>query len=65
MRNLLNVPPNGDDDEGRPARALARRIGVALGREPGDLLLTGGRVLNVFTRRVEEADIVVADGRVA
>ena len=65
MRNLLNFPGDGDDHEGRPLRAMARRVGVALGREPGDLLLTGGRVLNVFTRRVEEADIVVADGRIA
>jgi adenine deaminase len=40
-------------------------VAVALGREPGDLLLTGGRVLNVFTRRVEEADVIVADGRIA
>jgi adenine deaminase len=45
--------------------AIARRIRVALGREPGDLLLTGGRVVNVFTRGVEEADVVVVDGRVA
>ena len=38
---------------------------VALGREPGDLLLTGGRVLNVFTLRVEPADVAVADGSIA
>jgi len=44
---------------------IARRIRVALGREPGDLLLTGGRVLNVFTRKVEVADVVVADGWIA
>ena len=49
----------------RQAESIARRIRVALGTEPGDLLLTGGRVVNVFTRRVEEADVVVADGRVA
>ena len=64
MRDLLNGLGDGSDD-GRHDRAIARRIGVALGREPGDLLLTGGRVLNVFTRNVEEADVVVADGRVA
>jgi adenine deaminase len=65
VRDLLNDPGKREDDEARHSRALARRVGVALGREPGDLLLTGGRVLNVFTRRVEEADIVVADGRIA
>ena len=44
---------------------IARRIRVALGQEPGDLLLTGGRVVNVFTRPVEAADVVIADGRIA
>jgi adenine deaminase len=38
---------------------------VALGQEPGDLALTGGRVVNVFTRRVESANVVIADGRIA
>src|SRR5439155_20262162 len=44
---------------------IGRRVRVALGREPGDLLLTGGRVVNVFTRRTEDADVVIAGGRVA
>ncbi len=44
---------------------LRRRIRVALGQEPGDLLIAGGRVLNVFNRRVEPADVVVADGHIA
>ena len=42
-----------------------RRIRVALGQEPGDLLITGGKVVNVFNRRVEPADVVIADGRIA
>jgi adenine deaminase len=45
--------------------ALQRRIRVALGREPGDLLLTGGQVVNVFTRRVQPANVVLADGWIA
>jgi adenine deaminase len=45
--------------------ALQRRIRVALGQEPGDLLLTGGEVVNVFTRRVQPANVVVADGWIA
>jgi len=49
-------------DDPRRAR---RRIQVALGQEPGDLLITGGQVVNVFNRRVEPADIVIADGRIA
>jgi adenine deaminase len=44
---------------------LQRRIRVALGREPGDLLLTGGGVVNVFTRRVQPANVVLADGWIA
>ncbi len=44
---------------------LARRLRVASGVEPGDLLLAGGRVANVFTGVVETADIVVADGWIA
>ncbi len=47
------------------SRSVARRIKVALGQEPGDLLLTGGQVVNVFNRRVEPADVVIADGRIA
>jgi adenine deaminase len=47
------------------AERIGRRIRVALGREPADLLITGGQVVNVFNRRVEPADIVVADGRIA
>ena len=40
----------------RDLHLLQRRIRVARGQEPGDLLLTGGRVVNVFTQRVEPAD---------
>ena len=44
---------------------LQRRIRVAQGREPGDLLLVGGKVVNVFTLRVEPANVVIADGWIA
>jgi adenine deaminase len=44
---------------------LQRRVRVALGQEPGDLLLTGGRVVNVFTARIETANVVIADGIIA
>ena len=47
------------------ATRIARRIRVALGREPGDLLMKGGRVVNVFTRTTEVADVVIADGMIA
>ena len=47
------------------AETIGRRIRVARGQEPGDLLITGGQVVNVFNRRVEPADVVIADGRIA
>lgn len=44
---------------------LQRRIRVALGQEPGDVLLRGGQVVNVFTSQVQPADVVIADGWIA
>ena len=35
-------------------------LAVSRGEEPADLLLTGGRVLNVFTGEVEEVDVALA-----
>ena len=44
---------------------LQRRIAVARGDEPADLVVRGGRVLSVFTREWLDADIAVVDGFVA
>lgn len=44
---------------------LARRLAVARGDEPADLVVRGGRVLCVFTREWLEADVAVVDGFVA
>jgi adenine deaminase len=44
---------------------LARRLAVARGDEPADLIIRGGRVLSVFTREWLEADVAVVDGFVA
>src|SRR6184192_2618895 len=44
---------------------LTRRLAVARGDEPADLVVSGGRVLSVFTREWLEADIAVVDGFVA
>ncbi len=51
--------------QGQELRILQRRIAVARGREPGDLLLTGGQVVNVFTQRVKPANVILADGWIA
>ena len=48
-----------------PTDVRTRLIRVALGDEPADVVVTGARVVNVFTREVETADVVVASGRIA
>jgi adenine deaminase len=44
---------------------LRRRLAVARGDEPADLVLRGGRVLSVFTREWLEGDLAIVDGFVA
>jgi adenine deaminase len=44
---------------------LARRLAVARGDEPADLVVRGGRVFSVFTREWLETDVAVVDGFVA
>jgi adenine deaminase len=43
---------------------LARRLAVARGDEPADVVVRGGRVLSVFTREWLETDLAIADGYV-
>jgi len=44
---------------------LARRIAVARGDEPADLVLKGGRVVSVHTGTIMECEVAVAGGEVA
>jgi adenine deaminase len=44
---------------------LVRRIAVARGDEPADLVLSGGRVLSVFTGEILEADVAIVGQHVA
>jgi adenine deaminase len=44
---------------------LVRRIAVARGDEPADLVLAGGRVLSVFTGEFLEADVAIVGQHVA
>ncbi len=44
---------------------LRKRLAVARGDEPADLILRGGRVLSVFTREWLDGDVAVVDGAVA
>ncbi len=45
--------------------SLQRRLAVARGDEPADLVVRGGRVLSVFTGEWLEVDVAVADGIIA
>jgi adenine deaminase len=47
------------------AADLARRLAVARGDEPADVVVRGGRVLSVFTREWLDVDVAVADGWIA
>jgi adenine deaminase len=49
----------------RAVTELQRRVAVARGDEPADLVLKGGRVLSVFTGEVFEADVAVAGEHIA
>jgi adenine deaminase len=42
--------------------ALRRRLAVARGDEPADLVVRGGRVLSVFTKEWLETDVAIVDG---
>jgi adenine deaminase len=44
---------------------LSRRLAVARGDEPADLVIRGGRVLSVFTREWLEGDLAIVEGFVA
>ncbi|HET7515365.1 MAG TPA: adenine deaminase [Gaiella sp.] len=47
------------------ASTLPRRLAVARGDEPADLVIRGGRVLSTFTREWLDGDVAVVDGVVA
>jgi adenine deaminase len=47
------------------ASPLARRLAVARGDEPADLVIRGGKVLSVFTREWLETDVAIVDGWIA
>jgi len=44
---------------------IQRRIGVAAGREKADLVLKGGKIINVFTEEIIEGDVAIVDGYIA
>lgn len=44
---------------------LQKRIRIASGKEPADLVIKNARVVNVFTHEIVEGDIAVSDGCIA
>ena len=54
----------GDGEMG-PKAGLKHVLAVARGDAPADLVLTGGRVANVFTGELERADVALAGGKIA
>jgi len=44
---------------------LARRLAVARGDEPADLVVRGGSVFSAFTREWLDADVAIVDGHIA
>ena len=44
------------------ANSLHRRINMAAGREPAELLITNARVVNVFTGEIEHTDVAIGEG---
>jgi len=42
-----------------------KAIDVAMGRQPADLVIRGGRLVNVLTREIYPADVAVAGTRIA
>jgi adenine deaminase len=44
---------------------LPELLAAARGERPGDLLLRNGKIVNVFSGEIEEADVLIAGGRIA
>ena len=44
---------------------LSKRLAVARGDEPADVVIRGGKVLSVFTREWLETDVAIVDGWIA
>lgn len=49
----------------RSSEELVQLVNVAAGREPADLVLKGGRVVNVHAGEIVEGDVAIAGNRIA
>lgn len=48
-----------------PIEHMARRIAIAAGREPADLVLTNGRIVNVASGDIHAGDVAIAGDAIA
>lgn len=62
---MSGEPSAVTDDTGFDAMAWRRRLVAARGTGPADLLLVGGKVVNVFSGELEEADVAIVGDRIA
>jgi adenine deaminase len=64
---LNGAPPPRATEYGSLAMGpdVSRRLAVARGDEPADLVVRGGKVLSVFTREWLDVDVAVVDGWIA
>ena len=46
-------------------KMLTRRIAVAAGKEPADLVIKNGKIIDVFNGEIFEGDVAIADGYIA
>jgi adenine deaminase len=57
--------PDSAPTSGFDAESWRRRLQVASGAESADLVLSGGRIANVFTGALESANVAISSGRIA
>src|SRR5712692_9105057 len=62
--SLLRLLPIGPSIVAKVSVIDAHWMAVARGDEPADLVLSGGRVLSVFTREWLDVDVAIRDGHV-
>ena len=46
-------------------KMLTRKIAVAAGKEPADLVIKNGKIIDVFNGEIFEGDVAIADGYIA
>lgn len=65
MQEESSVPDNNSQDFERKLMKKQRIIAAASGRMPADLVLKNATFVNVFSNRLQKADIAVCDGIIA